>query len=154
MNRGRRFWIELVLGLVVGGVFVYASLDKIAKPADFARILYHYQIVGPSASIPPLVPNLVAVILPWVELVIGLGLIVGVLRRESAAIAALLLVVFVAAVGSALYRGIDIENCGCFAVTGEGRKAGLKLVLSDLGLLAASLVLLRPRPLTSTGRAA
>lgn len=154
MNRGRRFWIELVLGLVVGGVFVYASLDKIAKPADFARILYHYQIVGPSASIPPLVPNLVAVILPWVELVIGLGLIVGVLRRESAAIAALLLVVFVAAVGSALYRGIDIENCGCFAVTGEGRKAGAKLIVSDLALLAAALVLARPRPLTSTGRAA
>ncbi len=154
MNRGRRFWIELVLGLVVGGVFVYASLDKIAKPPDFARILYHYQVIGPSATIPPLVPNLVAVILPWVELLIGLGLIVGVLRRESAAIAAVLLVVFVAAVGSALYRGIDIENCGCFAVTGEGRKAGLKLVLSDLGLLAASLVLLRPRPLTSTGRAA
>jgi hypothetical protein len=62
--------------------------------------------------------------------------------------------VFVAAVGSALHRGIDIENCGCFTVTGEGRKAGVKLILSDLGLLAASLVLLRPRPLTSTGRAA
>lgn len=153
MNRGGRFWIDLVLGLVVGGVFVYASLDKIAKPPDFARILYHYQVIGPSATIPPLVPNLVAVILPWVELLIGLGLIVGVLRRESAAIAAVLLVVFVGAVGSALYRGIDIENCGCFAVTGEGRKAGAKLILSDLALLAASVALLRPRPLTSTGRA-
>jgi uncharacterized membrane protein YphA (DoxX/SURF4 family) len=154
MTRSRRFWIDLVLGLVVGGVFVYASLEKIQKPPEFARIVYHYQVIGPSATIPPLVPNLVAVILPWVELLIGLGLILGVLRRESAAIAAVLLLVFVAAVGSALHRGIDIENCGCFTVTGEGRKAGLKLVLSDLGLLAASLVLLRPRALTSSGRAA
>ncbi len=139
------------MGLALGGVFVYASLDKIAKPLDFARILYHYQIIGPSATIPPLAPNLVAVTLPWVELVAGLMLIVGVLRREAAGVVGVLLVAFLAAVGSALYRGIDIENCGCFTLSGEGRRAGLLLISSDLGLLAAAAFLLRPRALTSTG---
>lgn len=133
------------MGLVLGAVFVYASLDKIAKPLDFARILYHYQVIGPSATIPPLVPNLVAVTLPWVELVAGLLLIVGVLRREAAAVVGLLLVVFLATVGSALYRGINIENCGCFTVGGEGRRAGLLLIASDLALLAGAAFLLRPR---------
>jgi len=151
LSRARRAWAEAVVGLALGAVFVYASLDKIAKPLDFARILYHYQVIGPSATIPPLAPNLVAVTLPWVELVAGLMLIVGVLRREAAAVVGVLLVVFLAAVGSALYRGIDIENCGCFTVGGEGRRAGLLLIVSDLALLAAAAFLLRPRPLTSTG---
>ncbi len=152
MSRARRVLV-LLCALVVGGVFVYASLDKIAKPADFARIVYHYQVIGPSQSLAPLVPNLFAVTLPWIELVMGLALIVGVLRREAAALAAALLLVFVAAVGSALHRGIDIENCGCFAVTGEGRRAGYKLILSDLGLFAAAVFVARTRPLTAPGRA-
>ncbi len=139
------------MGLVLGAVFVYASLDKIAKPLDFARILYHYQVIGPSATIPPLVPNLVAVMLPWVELVAGLLLIVGVLRREAAAVVGVMLILFLTAVGSALYRGIDIENCGCFTLRGEGRRAGLLLIVSDLAFLAGAAFLLRPRPLTTTG---
>jgi len=149
--RASRSWIDAAVGLVLGAVFVYASLDKIAKPLDFARILYHYQVIGPSARVPPLLPNLVAVTLPWVELLAGLLLIVGVLRREAAAVVAALLVVFLAAVGSALYRGINIENCGCFTVSGEGRRAGLLLIGSDLALLAGAAFLLRPLPLTTTG---
>jgi uncharacterized membrane protein YphA (DoxX/SURF4 family) len=151
VSRSPRSWLEAALGLVLGAVFVYASLDKIAKPLDFARILYHYQVIGPSAAVPPLVPNLVAVTLPWVELVAGLLLIVGVLRREAAAVAGVLLVVFLATVGSALYRGINIENCGCFTLSGEGRRAGLLLIVSDLALLAGAAFLFRPRPLTTTG---
>ena len=151
MSRSRRSWLEAAVGLVLGAVFVYASLDKIGKPLDFARILYHYQVIGPSATIPPFVPNLVAVTLPWVELVAGLLLVAGVLRREAAGVVGVLLVVFLAAVGSALYRGINIENCGCFTVGAEGRRAGAELVVSDLALLAGAAFLLRPRPLTSTG---
>jgi len=73
---------------------------------------------------------------------------VGAWRREAALTAALLLVTFLAAVGWALAHGIDVENCGCFSVTGEGRSAGLKLILQDLGLLAIAtcLALVPPRP--------
>lgn len=138
--------LHWLLGLVVGGVFVYASLDKIAHPADFARIVYHYQLIGPSQTIPPLVANLLAVVLPWVELVAGVALITGLWRREAALVSAAMLVMFIGAVGIALYRGIDIENCGCFSVSGEGRGAGVKLILGDLALLAASLVLAFVRP--------
>jgi uncharacterized membrane protein YphA (DoxX/SURF4 family) len=136
----RSIWLHRALALVVGAVFVYASLEKIWWPERFARIVYHYQIVGPSGLLPPLVANLLATTLPWVEVLVGLCLIVGVWRREVALLAAVLLAVFVLAVGSTLVRGIDIENCGCFSLGAEGRAAGLKLILSDLGLLAAALV--------------
>ncbi len=135
-----------ILGIALGATFVYASLDKIAHPPEFARIVYHYQIVGPSAWIPPLLPNTFAVVLPWIELVIGVLLIGGLWRKEAAALAGLLLVVFLGAVGSAMYRGIDIEKCGCFSVSEEGRQAGWLLLAQDVALLAAALLLAGAQP--------
>jgi uncharacterized membrane protein YphA (DoxX/SURF4 family) len=145
----RQRWLHIVLGLVVGGVFVYACLEKIWNPTEFARIVYHYQLIGPNAFLPPLVPNLLAVVLPWVELFAGLTLITGLWRREGALIAALMLAVFIAAVASTLARGIDLTNCGCFTLTAEGRAAGMLLIWQDLGLLLAALILafLPPRKL-------
>jgi uncharacterized membrane protein YphA (DoxX/SURF4 family) len=126
------------VAIALGATFVYASLDKIAAPRDFARIVYHYRLAGPSAALGFVPANLLAVVLPWVEIVCGVLLIVNVWRREAAVLTAAMLVVFIVAVGWALSQGIDIANCGCFTVGGEGRSAGLKLILGDLGLLLAA----------------
>jgi uncharacterized membrane protein YphA (DoxX/SURF4 family) len=133
--------LHRALGVVLGAVFVYASLDKIAHPGDFARIVYHYRLAGPSAALGYVPANLLAVALPWVELLAGLLLITGVWRREAAMVVVALLVMFLLAVGFALQQGIDIENCGCFTVSGAGRRAGVLLLLSDAGLLAAAVIL-------------
>jgi len=140
--------LHWLLGIGLGAVFIYASIDKIEQPREFARIVYHYRLIGPSAALGFVPANALGVILPWVEALTGLLLIVGAWRREAALTAALLLVTFLAAVGWALAHGIDVENCGCFSVTGEGRSAGLKLILQDLGLLAIAtcLALVPPRP--------
>lgn len=132
--------VHWLLALAVGGVFVYASLSKIADPRAFAKIVYHYQVVGPSASFGFVPANLVAVAMPWIELIAGVLLITGLWRREAAMVVAVLLVVFVASVASTLARGIDIQNCGCFALDATGRAAGWKLIAGDLALLAAALV--------------
>lgn len=132
--------VHWLLALVVGGVFVYASLSKISDPQAFAKIVYHYQVVGPSASLGFAPANLVAVALPWVELIAGVLLITGLWRREAAVVTAVMLAVFVAAVASTLARGIDIQNCGCFSLDASGRAAGWKLIAGDLALLAAALV--------------
>ena len=126
--------------MAVGVVFVYASRAKIADPRAFAKIVYHYQVVGPSASLGFVPANIVAVALPWVELIAGVLLITGLWRREAGAVAAVLLAVFVVAVASTLARGIAIQNCGCFALDATGRAAGWKLIAGDLALLAAALV--------------
>jgi uncharacterized membrane protein YphA (DoxX/SURF4 family) len=133
--------VHWAIAIVIGGLFVYASLDKIAKPADFARIVYHYRILGPLPS------NWLAVTLPWVELLAGVLMISGVWRREASLVIAMLLVVFMTAVGWALHMGIDIENCGCFSVSGEGRSAGWKLLAGDAAMLLGALVLLIARPM-------
>jgi uncharacterized membrane protein YphA (DoxX/SURF4 family) len=133
-------------------MFVYASLDKIADPAGFARIVYQWQTAGPIPS------NLVAVILPWIELLAGLLLIAGVWKREAAAVVAVLLVVFIAAAVGVLVRGIDVDNCGCTSVAAAStapawppdwmRGVGWFLVARNLVLLAGALVLVfvEPRP--------
>lgn len=140
------------LALILGAVFVYASLDKIANPADFARIVYHYQLVGPNQHLGPLVANLLAVTLPWIELLMGGLLLLGAWRREAALLSAGLLLVFIGAVTAALLRGIDLENCGCFSVSGAGRAAGIQLILGDLALLLAALVLAFVEPRAATPR--
>lgn len=142
--------VQLVLRLLLGAFFVYASLDKIASPAGFARIVYQWQVAGPVPS------NLVAVTLPWVELVAGLLLIVGVWRREAALVVALMLVVFLGAAASVLARGIDVQNCGCVSVAKEAvesawppawtKGVGWFLVLRNLLMLAAALAIAFVRP--------
>jgi putative oxidoreductase len=131
--------IVWALSLAVGGVFLYASLDKIAHPMEFARIVYHYRLLGPSRLVGPLPANLLALTLPWIEALTGLCLVTGLWRREAALTAAGLLLLFVLAVGLALAQGIDVENCGCFTVTGAGRAAGARLIAGDLALAAAAL---------------
>jgi uncharacterized membrane protein YphA (DoxX/SURF4 family) len=139
--------VHWTAALVLGGVFLYASWEKIALPQEFARIVYRYQVVGPNGTLGFVPANLVAVVLPWAEALLGLCLVTGFWRKEAAALAGVLLAVFVAAVGSALARGIDLANCGCFSVDGAGRGAGLGLIAGDLALLglAALLVFVEPR---------
>lgn len=130
-----RYFI-LGLRLVLGGVFIYASVYKIAEPADFAKSIYNYRMM-PEATV-----NLMAIVLPWMELVCGVLIIVGPLMRGSALLIGLMLLVFVVAIGTALLRGLDI-SCGCFKV-GEagGRLVGLKTLIEDaLMLVAVGLIL-------------
>ena len=137
--------LHLALRLVLGGFFLYAGLPKIADPPAFARIVYQWQIT------PPVPSNLVAVTLPWVEVIAGALLIAGAWKREAAAVIAILLVVFLAAAGSVIARGIDVENCGCTSVAHAEERSftsgvGWFLVTRNLLMLAGSLVLVGVAP--------
>ena len=134
-----------MLRLLLGAYFVYASLDKIADPAAFAKIVYQWQVLGPVPA------NLLAVTLPWVEILAGGLLILGVWRKEAALVIALLLVVFLVAAGSVVARGIDVENCGCTSLAKSEPGAawppawtkgvGWYLITRDLVMLGAALLL-------------
>lgn len=135
--------LHRVGGWVLAVVFLYACHDKILHPVEFAKIVYHYRIVGPSAQLGFLPANLLAATLPWVEAVVGVLLLLGFWRREAAAVCALLLVAFLGAVSYALLHGIDLANCGCFSVQPgtDGRALGWKLLAGDTALLALAAVL-------------
>lgn len=119
--------ITTVARLVIGAVFIVAALDKIIAPDEFAKSILNYLIV------PDQLINLMALVLPWLELLCGIALVLGMWVRTSAAIAGALLVIFIVAVASAMLQGLDI-NCGCFSQKGEGTKVGWPKVFENIGL--------------------
>ncbi|HBR06503.1 MAG TPA: DoxX family protein [Desulfovibrio sp.] len=101
-------WAALAMRLYLGGVFVYASIYKINFAAEFAETVASYQIV------PELLVNPMAVVLPWLELVAGLLLVVGLRVKAAALVINFLLAVFSLAIAVTLFRDIPI-GCGCFS---------------------------------------
>ncbi|MBI5578388.1 MAG: DoxX family membrane protein [Deltaproteobacteria bacterium] len=126
---------RIVARLTLAGIFIYASLEKIAQPAAFAKNVYNYQIL-PDALI-----NLTAIVLSWLELFLGLCLLAGLWLPGAVLTANGLLVAFLAALVFNLARGLDI-NCGCFSTGSEAPavSAGWYL-LRDMGFFALGIFL-------------
>jgi putative oxidoreductase len=122
--------------LIIGGIFVYASIYKIFHPADFAIAVRNYLIIPASWS------NIVALTLPWVEIIAGVFLILGVQVRPSALLTTGMLGVFLGAIMYAFAIGLDID-CGCFgsAVTSGGR-IGVTHIARDTALFLVSMFVL------------
>jgi uncharacterized membrane protein YphA (DoxX/SURF4 family) len=100
-------WVSLAGRLVLGGVFAAASLTKITDPQATVRAVRAYRLV-PEAVVHPL-----AYALPYVELAVAVLLLLGLGVRYAAAVAAFMVAVFIAAIGSAAARVLTID-WGCF----------------------------------------
>jgi uncharacterized membrane protein YphA (DoxX/SURF4 family) len=97
----------LVLRVVLGAIFLIAGAAKIGHAAYFAAQIAGFRIL-PSVVIAPM-----ALILPFLEVMLGCYLILGLFTRVSAWIAALMFLLFDLAIASAVVRGMAV-NCGCF----------------------------------------
>ena len=129
-------WLELAARWILGLTFIYASYNKILFPADFAKIIYGYDLF-PHALI-----NLIAIILPFLELVAALALILGVYPRSAVSIVNVLLVTFIVLLSINLIRGHEFD-CGCFAVDNSGSAAATQATLvRDFVYLALGLQVL------------
>jgi putative oxidoreductase len=130
LNRIRNApYFAAALRLILGGIFLYASVEKIADPAAFAQSVQNYRLISVELT------NLVGIILPWLELYSALFLILGLFNRASSAILSLLLLIFLIALTSAVTRGLDID-CGCY---GSGTNVSWSRIMEDLLLLAIAL---------------
>ena len=110
----------------LGVLFVFACFHKIASPAHFAKIIYGYYLF-PDFSI-----NIIAIVLPFLELFAGLALILGIYPRSAAVIINVMLLAFITVLSINLIRGQQFD-CGCFSLgeAGYSYTAG-QLLLRDV----------------------
>ena len=126
-------WLARICGVLLGGLFVYAGVSKVLDPAQFALQIRNYQF-APWWMIHP-----AALVLPWIEIVAGLLLILGIWAIEATIVLSGVLALFLLAISWAVYLGLDIE-CGCFA--GHTKVGWLKLAENAALLAVAALSLL------------
>ena len=127
----------LLSRIVLGAVLIAASIDKILHPEAFAKVIGNYNVL------PFGLENILAIILPILELFVGCCLIFGVMLDGSAIITAGMMFVFIIALSQAMIRGIDI-NCGCFKVSVDngGGNIGYRRIIEDIIFLGLSLFIL------------
>ncbi|MFH1823866.1 MAG: MauE/DoxX family redox-associated membrane protein [Candidatus Firestonebacteria bacterium] len=111
--------ILFFLRLIIGIIFIFASITKIIEPEYFKAVIAEYKIL-PDVFVP-----LFAVILPWIELLCGMMLILNIFTRSNALIIIGILCVFTIGMSVNLYQGI-IHDCGCFDLL---RKEDISLIV-------------------------
>ena len=100
--------LSLLARLALAPIFLYAGVQKLGDPEAFATVIGRYHIL-PSSLL-----HIAALFIPWLEIVLGVSLALGIFTRSSGVLSSLLCGSFAAAVSSAVLRGIDID-CGCFS---------------------------------------
>jgi uncharacterized membrane protein YphA (DoxX/SURF4 family) len=138
--------VQVLCRFILGGLFIYAGIHKVADPHGFARIVHNYQLL------PDTLVTLLAVVMPWVEIMAGLFLVAGIFKRTSAVVLSSLLIIFTIAISINLIRGLDFD-CGCFStVVGESGGDPLGLLIRDIFLLVPGfLIILFHQDAPSTG---
>ena len=136
--------VGTVARLGLAAVFLVSGVLKAIDPDGTYVAVRAYDVL-PKAAV-----AVVAGVLPWLEIALGLVLVAGLATRLAAVAAAGLLLVFVAGVTQAWVRGLSID-CGCFGgggVVDEGQAAYGRELLRDAGfLLLAGWLIVRPRTL-------
>ena len=127
--------LVMVCRIFLGFMFIYASLDKIAHPEEFAKQIGYYK------ALPFGLENVLAIVLPWTELIVGICLIAGLLVDGATLLSIIMMLVFILAISQAMLRGIDI-TCGCFKVSADSDKLGLDTIIRDIIFLVMSYIVL------------
>ena len=127
-------WLTIRVQIALGAIFVAAALPKLADPPSFAHMIYNYRIL-PAGLI-----NISALNMPWVEIVTGLCLILGIWVRPARWIITAMLVVFMVAISINLLRGNAID-CGCFDTSAANKTYDERIrdmwivIIRDAGML-------------------
>lgn len=124
---------QSVLRLGLAYVFIYAGIKKLPDIESFFWDIHHFELTHPDVSL------MMAFFLPWLEIFAGLALIARRLYLGAVAICTFLSAMFLGAISSAWYRGLDI-TCGCFGREDNATNFP-KHIAINLAMLLASLAL-------------
>lgn len=130
-------WLTLLARLILGGVLIAAGALKVGNLQKSAMAVRAYEML------PVWMANLLGYALPWIEIGIGLLLVLGALVKINGLLGALIMLAFIIAIAQAWARGLSID-CGCFgdggAVDPEDTKY-LSTIIRDIGLLGLGVFL-------------
>jgi hypothetical protein len=132
-------WFGLLARLILGGVLFAAGYLKVGKDDESQMAVRAYEML------PIPIANMLGLILPFIEVVIGALLILGALTRVMAALGGFTMIVFIIAIAQAWARGLNID-CGCFGGGGAvepGQTKYLQEILRDIGLVFLAAYLIR-----------
>ena len=123
-----------ILRLVLAFIFILSALEKFKSLESFALNVDAYQIF------PAIVVNLIVVIIPWLELFVGFGLLFKFKLRANLLLYLILMICFTILVVIAMIKGLDIE-CGCFGESST--KVGLVKIIENMMIIFMNLILLK-----------
>ncbi len=130
-------WLTLLARLILGAVLLVAGALKVPNLPKSAMAVRAYEML------PIPIANFLGYTLPWIEIGLGLLLIVGVTVKISGALGGLTMLAFIIAIAQAWARGLSID-CGCFggggAIDPEDTKY-LSEIIRDIGLMALGIFL-------------
>ena len=124
MNTIKSLNLSLIFRFILGVVFIYASYDKILDPLSFSDNIHNFHITDNIVW----TENLAALIIPWLELIVGVFLIFGVFLEGATSITIGLYIFFIVILSQAVYRGIDV-HCGCFKTEADAGVTDLRMEL-------------------------
>ena len=136
-------WVSTACRLVLAGVWIVAGASKVGDLAESGRAVAAYRVM------PYDLATFIGAVLPFLEIALGLLLLLGLATRLVAILSAGLLIVFIAGIISAWARGLRID-CGCFGgggdLTGDEQPAYTSETIRDIALvLVAGFLALFPR---------
>lgn len=132
-------WIGLLFRLVLGGVLLVAGLLKYQHLDKSQMAVRAYELL------PIALANFLGIVLPYLEIAVGILLIIGAAVRVSAVISGLLMFAFSIGIAQAWARGLSID-CGCFGGGGQvapGTANYLPELVRDAGLALMAFYLFR-----------
>ena len=137
-----RYWLAIGSGIVLGLIFITSGVGKIIDPGEFLSVLANiafYSFLPLELVVP------VARWLPWLELVLGLSLIMGISAKFMASASSLLVIGFIFQNTWIIVHGLDLNGCGCLGafekqlqIIGSSEIA----LYIDVGMLALVLIIL------------
>ncbi len=140
-NLGVKFF---VIRIMLGGFFLAIGIDKVLHPyQNFLYVVQGYQIF------PEILEEMVARIFPWIELFLGLFLVLGLYLKWTLRAFLLIVGAFILIIVQALFRRLPIEFCGCFG--GLFSSKIQHTLVMDLSLWVLLWILLRGLEFSSWG---
>ena len=130
-------WLTLLVRLTLGSILLIAGAIKVPNLPKSAMAVRAYEVL------PITLANFLGYTLPWIEIGLGLLLIVGVLVKISGALGALTMLTFIIAITQAWARGLSID-CGCFGGGGTINPEDTKYlseIIRDIGLMGMGIFL-------------